>query len=98
MPTCKACDKGFPCRMIIDGKERILSKRKYCLECSPFNSHNTTNPLLRGAWKDRVCPICDRHFSNRHQRLCHACHSKLRRMRTKQKAVEYKGGKCNRCG
>ncbi len=29
---------------------------------------------------------------------CNTCVSKIRRLQIKQKAVEYKGGKCERCG
>lgn len=35
------CQKEFPISIIIDGKRRVLNKRKYCLECTPFGSHNT---------------------------------------------------------
>ncbi len=33
---CKNCDKDFNSKVIIDGKERNLQRRKYCLNCSPF--------------------------------------------------------------
>lgn len=38
---CKKCKNKFPSRIIIDGKERNLGNRKYCLNCSPFGKHNT---------------------------------------------------------
>lgn len=38
---CKNCNKEFPNRKEIDGKMRSLTKRKYCLECSPFGQNNT---------------------------------------------------------
>ena len=41
MPVCNKCGKTFPNRIVIDGKLRILNRRKYCLECSPFGKHNT---------------------------------------------------------
>lgn len=45
---CKKCKCEFNRLVNIDGKIRNLSKRKYCLKCSPFNSHNTrTLELLK---------------------------------------------------
>lgn len=41
MPICKNCGRKFPARIKIDGKTRLLTKRKYCLVCSPFGEHNT---------------------------------------------------------
>lgn len=55
MPICKNCNKSFPNRMIIDGKERVLNRRKFCLECSPFGFHNTSPTL---AYKRKTKPTC----------------------------------------
>mgnify|MGYP006433691181 CR=1 FL=1 len=41
MPTCKKCNQKYPCWVEIDGKQRNLGTRKFCLDCSPFGSHNT---------------------------------------------------------
>jgi len=41
MPTCKKCKTNFPNRIKINNKEKNLGTRKYCLNCSPFGSHNT---------------------------------------------------------
>ena len=43
MKICKKCQDTFPNWVTIDGKPRNLGSRKYCLECSPFGSHNTKN-------------------------------------------------------
>lgn len=43
MPLCEKCSASFPNSVIIDGKIRNLQNRKYCLDCSPFNQHNTKN-------------------------------------------------------
>lgn len=43
MRICKKCNKPYKLLVIIDGKERNLGSRKFCLECSPFGSHNTGN-------------------------------------------------------
>ncbi|MBD3261509.1 MAG: hypothetical protein GF334_07490 [Candidatus Altiarchaeales archaeon] len=55
--VCSNCGKEFPFRVVIEGKERNLKSRKYCLECSPFNSRNTIRIHLKGEiperWKDK---------------------------------------------
>jgi hypothetical protein len=39
--VCKNCGKAFSLRVRIDGEIHSLQNRKYCLECSPYKSHNT---------------------------------------------------------
>ena len=41
MPTCEKCGRVFPVQLVIEGKARILNRRRYCLSCSPFGTHNT---------------------------------------------------------
>ena len=51
MKICVKCQKEFPSWVTIEGKPRNLCSRKYCLDCSPFGSHNTKN--LTNAKKER---------------------------------------------
>lgn len=44
MKMCKSCNENIPSRVLIDGKQRNLQRRKYCLKCSPFGNHNTSDP------------------------------------------------------
>ena len=48
MPVCQKCQAKFPIWLKVDGKKRNLKNRKFCLNCSPFGLHNTTD-LTRGA-------------------------------------------------
>lgn len=41
MPDCRLCGLHFPNRVMIDGKLRNVSNRRYCLDCSPSGLHNT---------------------------------------------------------
>lgn len=43
MKICENCKKEFPAFAVIDGVKKPLYSRKFCLECSPFGSHNTSN-------------------------------------------------------
>lgn len=48
-----------------------------------------------------VCKLCKKEFNQyqgKNRTRCGACNTKIRRHRTKQKAIDYLGGKCNRCG
>ena len=45
MPVCQLCGDQFPNKMEIEGKIRALRNRHYCLQCSPFGTHNTRQLL-----------------------------------------------------
>lgn len=56
MPKCKGCDATVPTRKFIDGKQRTLNHRKYCLDCSPFRKvvkQNSTNGAAVIKWRQR---------------------------------------------
>jgi len=113
MPDCLICQKKFPNRVVIDGKRRNLCNRKYCLDCSPWDKHNTKQlhvlPSLPPT--EKKCPRCKLVFSreNFHKRrsgsgfsvYCKKCTTiqTLERMhKFKKFCLEYKGGKCENCG
>ena len=39
---CELCGSEFPTRALIDGRVQNLHRRKFCLTCSPFGTHNTS--------------------------------------------------------
>ena len=84
MRKCLKCDKTFPWRIWVNGILKSLStNRKYCLECSPFGEHNTK--------------ILDDKPKVNKKKSWNPKYNKYR-IKMKQKAVEYKGGKCQVCG
>lgn len=110
MPLCQKCNSEFPNRAFIEGKERNLQRRKYCLDCSPFGGHNT-RPLCLSPLEIRTCPGCERElpptfFYKRRNRegsssYCKDCTTEqtiARQQKLKIRLVEYKGGKCVLCG
>ena len=103
MPQCKKCNVIFPSRFFVDGKERIVNNRKYCLECSPFGQHNTQKLEVYSAIKECACKICGKPYvynkgKTARLEMCLTCIKSQQRQRTKAKAVAYKGGKCILCG
>ena len=53
MRECRECSAKIPNRVIIDGKQRNLKNRKFCLICSPFGKHNT-NPDKPLSKRDKI--------------------------------------------
>lgn len=106
MPTCRKCGHDFPNRVVLDGKEHSLGKRKFCLDCSPFGTHNTRKldqpPKREITFSEvRTCGICGRSYTYKNggsPSKCPSCNSNLRRFALKIKAIDYKGGKCVVCG
>lgn len=92
MPVCKKCEAKFPFKVMIDGQQRSLRSRSYCLECSPWKQHNTR------AITDspKICPQCGK--SNGSSSICSSCLSANSRRKTKERAVALCGGKCVCCG
>lgn len=45
------------------------------------------------------CKLCNNEIKDneRNRTRCQSCNTRIRRFRAKKAAVEYKGGKCNRC-
>lgn len=104
MKTCKKCGNRIPNYIWIDGIRRSLSKRRYCLDCSPFGKWN--NRTLENTTNEddkSTCVSCGKIYIYSRKRrdtreLCSSCKSNNSRFVRKIKAVEYKGGKCSKCG
>lgn len=97
MPVCKKCSVKFPNKAIVDGKQRDLRRRSYCLTCSPFAS-NKGHQLKATKHNDKICEICERIFPWNKNNVCSSCRRKYLRYCQKKKAVELLGGKCVCCG
>jgi hypothetical protein len=107
MPQCLRCNEYFPNRLKIDGMWKMLSKRKYCLSCSPYKQHNTRpigeTRVERVPYGDTaICTICKREYTrsktNKCLNKCNSCRVNGQRFELKRKLVDYKGGKCVACG
>jgi hypothetical protein len=107
MRHCVKCQAVIKTKAFIDGKERNLQRRKFCLECSPFGSHNTRSDIKRPSCRsligsDVICQVCKKEFvynkrGNTPSR-CGTCSTRIHRAELKQKCVSYKGGRCELCG
>lgn len=100
MKKCLKCHNALPNRVIVDGIERIINKRKYCLECSPFGMKNTKrlHLPLRDKNTKKHCIECGRDFKWTKNNVCSTCRTFKRRNDQRKKSIEYLGGKCYHCG
>jgi hypothetical protein len=103
---CKKCGESFSQKVIIDGKEKALSNRTYCLNCHPFGvKGRLLTESLDPTSEKRICQICGREYDyspkssrNHTKDKCNSCLVNIRRFRLKIKEIEYLGGKCSVCG
>ncbi len=106
---CQGCSKEFRQFIRLDGKSMNLSRRSYCLDCSPYGSLvKNRKPIVNNT---RQCIRCQEfkplsefrlNSSRRYYRSCCSPCESARVLEygriLKQKAVDYLGGKCIRCG
>ena len=91
--VCVACGRGFPAKMVIDGKMRSLYRRSFCLECSPFGDHNTSKaPLGLRTTEESIKARRDRRREQFRRSL------QKRRRKRKLDLVSAYGGRCVDCG
>jgi 5-methylcytosine-specific restriction endonuclease McrA len=100
--------------MFINGKERVLTSRRFCLICSPFGKGNTRSLKDLENKEDaekgiKKCPRCKivlplKEFytkKNRYACWCKKCSQEEatdRQKKFKQECINYKGGECQQCG
>lgn len=100
MPTCRKCGSHFPNKKIIDGKQRTLNGRCYCLDCSPFKLHNTRK--LEEQAKDGlgVCSTCGRSDTKRKigYKVCYSCINRAREHKKSDQVYAVVGETCWICG
>lgn len=75
MPECRKCFESFPNGKEIDGIYRNLSKRRFCLSCSPFGLKNRKD-LTK---ETKYCLICSREIKTKGKKYCsHKCQADSR--------------------
>ena len=99
---CAKCGSRFPRWAWVDGKQRNLQRRRYCLSCSPFGEHNTRVPSAprRAERADLVCVQCGRTINAKQHKgvLCWTCAYGRRATRRYELVYQLVGDSCWRCG
>lgn len=94
MRECKKCGAKILLKKMIDGRQRSLKSRRYCLDCSPFKDRGRS---VRTVYPDGDCVDCGRPKKRRGPR-CNTCISRLRRDRVREKLYLERGTECIVCG
>lgn len=91
---CRKCGEHIPNWTKIDGKNKTLCNRKFCLKCSPYNGRNTKSddPL---APRKKKGPYSCWSEEAKHN---HRGNIYKRGFARKQELVELAGGSCRICG
>jgi hypothetical protein len=91
---CRKCGEVFPTWITIDGKERNLGNRRFCLVCSPFGSRNTKrdDPARQTVYGTpyRTWP--------EEKRAAHRAYVLKRGNDLKLELIKEFGGGCQHCG
>lgn len=100
MPVCKLCSASFSTWAVVDGIRRNLRSRRYCLTCSPFGTHNTKRLHVSTSCK---CVDCGDEYNHEKKKgttkkRCATCVVLRYRGSRKQRAVDFLGGACGKCG
>lgn len=99
---CQKCKNIFPVRVVVDGKERNLQRRKFCLECSPFGLHNTKNLIEENSVKksNPLCLKCKKNKPLKQKKgtICWTCRSTEARYKRMNKLLSIVGNSCWLCG
>ena len=96
---CLKCGNKVPKAVWINGKKRNCQHRKYCLDCSPFGFHNTSQlekRRLRGS-KVKECPDCGKQHDQKGRR-CFACYFQYKQRVRWEKVQAIVGSSCWLCG
>lgn len=93
LKRCAKCGQEFAARIVIDGKLRMLYRRRFCFDCSPFGSHNTSRQ------PPGIADPAQLHTYRRSRKNAVTYRSlKSRRKRRKLELIESRGGRCEGCG
>jgi hypothetical protein len=100
MPVCQNCGEDFPNRVTINGIRKLVNTRKFCLACSPYGAHNTSQtPHLK--YKCACGETNPSKFYGAKTRHCIECHNSYTITKGAEKrafAIKVLGGKCGICG
>ena len=95
MRKCKKCDNTIPNRYYVNGLVKNTQNRKYCFECSPWNSGNTRDLTKEPSYINGKRITTNK---TQEQKISLCQYIKNRRIEFRQNALKYKGSICVLCG
>lgn len=91
--SCEHCGVEFLAKLLIEGKTRSLYRRRFCLACSPFGSHNTAKVPLGTLSSAELLEVRRQRRNAKTYR-----YQKEQRKSRKAELIEARGGRCEECG
>jgi len=91
--VCRKCGKIIPCRIIVDGKQKSLQNRKFCLKCSPYKNHNTRSDDPSKKPRGKYYGEYTEDEKN-NIKIC----LYYKGLKRKEELIKKSGGGCERCG
>lgn len=88
---CRKCGNCIPNRTLINGVQKNLCNRKYCLECSPWGQHNTKKDI------DHIGRPAFYSEWSQENKIKNMESLKKRGRERKLKLIEFAGGGCSIC-
>lgn len=88
---CRNCNKNIPNSIVIKGKKKRLNNRVFCLDCSPYKSHNTKYDITKSSkWEYNKL--------TKEKRLEYNAYYHFKGFERKNDLIIMSGGKCSKCG
>lgn len=110
MPICQNCNKPFSNKFIDEqNKAHSLASRRFCLDCSPFNTNNTRKYIVKLKKGEAYCARCGeikntKQFYTRANgkplSYCMDCQLEVKHLTFEiniERLIDEKGGKCSSC-
>ena len=97
---CRKCGKSIIRKVWINNKRINTQNRKYCFECSPFGSHNTSKleTVKQNGCGIKLCVMCGKEHCQKGKK-CGVCNFNHRKTQTQEKiSIAIGGFKCCICG
>lgn len=88
---CRKCGEKIPNWVKIDGLNKNLGNRKFCLQCSPYKEHNTKKDIDKQSRSG-----CYSNWSD-NDKLKNQLNVLKRGLERKRKLIEMSGSKCKHC-
>ena len=105
---CIGCNVAFDRFFVKRKKKYNLSKRRYCLKCSPYGQYaKQKKPIVNGKRQCKTClewkslkefTIRTRGYFRPNCKPCEGKRITSYGQKMKKRSVEYLGGKCSACG
>ena len=91
---CRKCNAVIPMKIVIDGAQKSLQNRKFCLACSPWKKHNTKADIDKPPYLKHTTCYANWSKEDKQKNILSVLKRGLTR---KRELIKMAGGKCKNC-